>query len=277
MNEKVRVWLRRGLLCFALVCAAMTVYRYIEDQKGEKAYENAAQIAFQQEAEAPQVPETRETEPKKEAVRREWVPAPVGEDDPHLQTLQAIDLKALQEVNPDVVGWVMIPDTRINYPIMQGQDNDFYLKHTWEKVRNAMGSIFLEHRCNPDFTEFNTIVYGHNMNSGAMFGDLNSFRSQRFQKEQRYVYIVNEAGVFRYEVFAYHEVKLDSYVYGLSFNQRKTREKFISSALESSIYDTGIVPQTTDRILTLSTCSTGGAETRWVVLARLPMIQTEQE
>ena len=137
-----------------------------------------------------------------------------------------------------------------------------------------MGSVFLESRNRPDFTDWNTIVYAHNMDNGTMFAGLHRYKQQKYWQEHPYVYIVTDAGVLRYEVFSSYNAEVDSKTYGLSFRQRETREEFIAMALEKSQIDTGIVPEVTDQILTLSTCS-GGEETRRVVHARLPMIRVE--
>lgn len=271
MGNNLRNWLRRGLLVFGLVCLMVVVYRTIENAGGEEAYDHAAEIAFHSGTVATQPP-TEATEGEKETV---WVPVAV-EDDEHMTLLRQIDLNALKEVNPDVVGWIYVPDTDINYPVLQGEDNDFYLKHTWEKVPNGMGSIFLETKNTPDFTDFNTIVYGHNMNNGSMFADLGKFSSAPFLKTHPYVYIVNGDGVFRYEVFSYYQTAVDGFVYGLSFNQVETRRNFVDSALDAAYYDIGVEPALTDRILTLSTCSGGTHAKRWVVLARLEMEKVEQ-
>ncbi len=275
MGNLLRKYLRIALLAFGVFCLCVAGYRAIGSAGGEESYDHAAEIAFQNAQKGPDVREelpeptqTAKTEPK-------WIPAPVEAPDEHMQTLMEIDLKALQEVNPDVIGWILIPDSKINYPIMQGEDNDFYLGHNWERVKNPMGSVFMEHRNKPDYSQFNTILYAHNMNNGSMFADLKKFSTAHFLEKTPYVYIANASGVFRYEVFAYYKAKVDSFVYGLSFNQRETRENFIASALEASYSDVGVVPETTDRILTLSTCTGGSHESRWVVQARLPMILSE--
>lgn len=272
MGKKIKMWLRLALLAFGVFCAFMMMFRFIENAGGEESYDTAQQIAFHKEEDQPAAPQTEE--PEEVVVVREWVPEPVEEDE-HMQMLKEIDLKALQEVNPEVIGWIFIPETEINYPILQGEDNQFYLKHTWEKMENPMGSIFMEHRNTNDFADFNTILYGHNMNSGTMFADLKEFSTTWFREQTPYVYLANDQGVFRYEVFSYFKAKLDSPVYGLSFNQRQTREKLITTALEESNADLGVVPSYTDRILTLSTCSGSARDNRWVVLARLKMIRSE--
>ena len=141
-----------------------------------------------------------------------------------------------------------------------------------------MGSIFLEHTNSPDLTDFNTIVYGHTMRDGSMFADLRVYSLQEYWEAQPYVYIVTDAGVYRYEIFAFLSADVDSLTYGTNPNRADTKEKFLDLSLENSWLDTGIRPAITDRILTLSTCTGFGYSSRFVVQARLPMVEvTEQK
>ena len=276
MERKMRRWLSLVLLVIFLTATGLLAGKIKDGISGSEDYGKALEIARGAQPSA----ETEQTEP--EPVRTQpaateeklprWIPAPV-EDDIHLQELEKIDLDALRQTNPDVIGWILLPDTDINYPIMQGTDNDYYLNHTWLKEPNAVGSIFMEHRNLPDFTEYNTILYGHNMINGSMFSDLGRYTGESFHKDHPYVYVVTDEGVCRYEVFSAYQADLGSVTYGLSFRQEDTKKEFLIHALSNSKFDMGIAPDLTDRILTLSTCSGTGGNTRWVVHARLKMVQ----
>lgn len=91
-----------------------------------------------------------------------------------------IDWKALKEKNPEVVGWILIPDTDISYPIVQGSDNSYYLNHTFEKKENYAGAIFMDAGADASFQDRNTIIYGHNVKHGTMFAELEKFKEQAF-------------------------------------------------------------------------------------------------
>jgi sortase B len=192
-----------------------------------------------------------------------------------MDELASLDFSALQQINDDVLGWIRIPDSGIDFPLLQGEDNDYYLTHTWDHQVNSVGSIFLEHLNSPDFTDYNTIVYGHNMNDGAMFAGLKSFSDSEYRKNHPYIYIASQQGVYRYEIFSCYRAGLQDPTYGLSFNQQTTKEKFLAHALEKSVIQTHVQPAMTDRILTLSTCFGDGSNTRWVVHARLEMMPIE--
>lgn len=272
MNKEMRTLLNGILVVFFLFGITMMLRQARDNSSGGSSYDDALQIALSDDVGTVL---TEETQPAETEEQKQWIPAPIEDEDAHVQTLEAISLDALREINPDVLGWILIPDTKVNYPILQGEDNDFYLKHTWEGKKNSVGSIFLEHRNTSDFTDFNTIVYGHNMNDGSMFANIKRYESMWYWERHPYIYIRTDAGVFRYEVFSSYRAELTGSAYGLSFYQQETRANFLINALEASRIDTGIEPALTDRILTLSTCSGAGYSNRWVVHARLKMIQEE--
>ena len=269
-----------GILIVSFLVSLFMMYRQQKDKNaGHDAYVHAQQLAvspLQSEPEPTETAPSAENREKTIEPEYRWIPEPIGTEDPHIHYLETIHLDTLRETNPDVLGWICIPDTPINHPLVQGEDNEYYLKRTWEGDRNVMGSIFLETENTPDFTDFNTIVYGHNMNDGSMFAEIKQYRDQTYAQQYPYVYILNDAGAFRYEIFAAYEADVESSTYGLSFNQEKTRINFLTDAAENSDIDMGIEPALTDRILTLSTCTGTGYSTRWVVQARLKMIYAPQ-
>ena len=277
MNKKQRKLLTYILLAVFLISAALLLLRALDSSEAADSYSAAEALAsgktaITTETTAPAV--TEEPLPT-QAPEILWIPAPVTDADPYMEELAATDLAALQSVNPDVVGWIRIPDCQINYPILQGEDNEYYLEHTWDKISNYSGSIFLECMNAPDFTDFNTILYGHNMRDGSMFATLHLYSFPDYFAARPHIYIVTNDGVLRYDIFSSYKADVEGEAYGLSFNQVETRESFIRNALEQSVIDTGVVPSVTDRIITLSTCSGWGYETRWVVHARLKMVVQE--
>ncbi len=285
----MRQTIRKITTILVLLVFLFSAWQYIDQSRekagGNQAYENAMNIATQEPTdsvaessaakptEAVELPSEAETE---QQMISEWIPVPLEEEDEHITMLQDISLEALQAVNPDVVGWIYLPDSEINYPIMQGEDNEFYLERTWEKEPNHVGSIFLECKNDADFSDFNTIIYGHNMRNGSMFASIRKFEDPKYLEQHPYIYIVTEEGVFRYEVYSSYKAPIDSPAYGLSFNQKETREEFFLYALEHSVKDTGVIPQLSDRIVTLSTCTGNGYDSRWVVHARLAMQKVER-
>ena len=252
--------------------AVMIALQVLDNSSGENEYRKAIEIA-KGTGETSVTAETRNTATDaSNAGELIWIPEAV-EDDPVLEELRKTDRAALREVNPDVVGWIRVPDTKIDYPVVQGEDNNFYLKHTWQGHENTVGTIFMDYGSSPDLTDFNTLIYGHNMRTGSMFASLRNYSQQDYFNAHPYVYLLVDNGAFRFEVFSAYQAELDASAYGQSFRQRETREKFLQDAAEKSTIETEITPGIRDRILTLSTCSGMGYETRWVVHARLKMVQ----
>lgn len=199
--------------------------------------------------------------------------APEPSSDPQAdyeQALRKIDLTALRDENPDVVAWIVIPDTPISYPVVQGRDNQYYLNHTWKGVRRAVGAIFMEYRSNPDMSDFNTIIYGHRMSDNSMFHALLSYAGQPFWAAHHAVYIAGDGVCRRYEIFSAYEASTTGDSYRREFGNAEDRQSFLDYCLEHSVIETGVVPGADDHILTLSTCTDSGSSTaRWVVHAVL--------
>ena len=277
MQKKLRNVLTLVLVLVFLASTALLLRHLNDAATSANTYDAAQQLAEKPKEEVPtEVPETQppteeETVPETEPPRTYWVPAAV-EDDPNMEELAEINLDVLRESNPDVVGWISIPGTVINYPIMQGEDNEFYLKHDWLKKASVLGSIFLESTNSADLTDFRSIVYGHNMANGSMFGSLQNYRYENYWNNHPYVYLVTDEGVLRYEIYSSYEAKIDSYTYALDLDEPDEKNEFIRITVEETKLDTGIVPAETDRILTLSTC-VWHDEYRRVVHARLPMVE----
>jgi len=268
------------LLAVFLTSGAVSFRQYLAYQEGEAAYAAVEELAgLGAEEESSEVPsaeaekeeagteesaEPEEAEkPEKPEVKSTPVPQVSQED------LYNLNLEALREVNRDVEGWILIPGTKISYPLMQAEDNEFYLSRTWDKTWNWLGSIYIECQNDPKLGDFNTIIYGHNLRNSSMFSSLKSYSSKRYWKEHPSVYIAGENGVQRYDIFAAYEVDVEGHAYWLDIDEEETKDYFIKKSIEMSDIDTQITPSASDRIITLSTCTGMGHETRWIVQAVL--------
>ena len=256
--------LRRGLMVLlALIfigSIGMVIYRGIEYKEGEETYEEAAELV--------QLPDLSDLPEPTLEEETEETSAPVYVD-PYADALRNMDFGALQEVNSDVLGWILIPNTVISYPLVQGDDNQYYLKHTWKKWTSAVGAIFLECQNSRDFSDFNTVIYGHRMNNGSMFASLKNYKKQSYWAAHPFVYIMDDNGSHKYEIFAAYEVSTAGTTYQIGFSGDASKQAFLDYCMGQSVIDTGITPTIHDKILTLSTCTGNGHATRWVVQARL--------
>ena len=180
-----------------------------------------------------------------------------------------VDFMALQGINDDIVGWLKVGALDISYPVTQASDNDYYLHLTFELVQNAAGGIFVDYQNRPDFQDDNTIIYGHNMKDGSMFGTLKNFVQDGVYESDPYFWIYTPERIYKYEIFNCSTVGAVSNTYTLEFGSRKEFQNYLDKALMQSQVDSSKVKvKSSDKIVTLSTC-TGDEETRFVVQGKL--------
>ena len=269
MNRKLFRGLELALAVVLLVSLVMIVRTQRAYAKGASTYEEAAAVAKLPELVAiplPAVSEETKAKWEMDGAAENDVPAA---PDPNLVLLAEVDLDELWQINSDVLGWISIPETMVSYPILQGEDNDFYLKHTWQKASSSVGSIFMDYRSNPELTDFNTVIYGHRMRDRSMFGSLGDYKDQEHWRTHPSIYLADADGAYRYDIFAVYEASVTGPVYDLREFDTEEREEFIDACLEQSLIETGIVPTVDDHILTLSTCTGNGYANRLVVQAVL--------
>lgn len=176
-----------------------------------------------------------------------------------------VDFDSLWEINPDVVGWLYYPSLDISYPILKGEDNDYYLHHTIEKKKNFSGSIFMEMKNSSSFSDSHTIIYGHNMRNGSMFGKLKRIRDLEMTEEARRFWVITPEKEQLCRVFSAQEVKTGGEAYSLFSGPCQEFLDWIGQMCRTSILEPEDVTFVeTDRVITLSTC-TGNDKTRFIV------------
>ena len=275
MKPKFRKALAALLAVVCALCLGRTALQLVQYRQGDETYAQAQELAGL--PDLPDLPPVDVTDGSGEASGSagadgsEEAPeeVPVWQD-PYAQALKDMDFSALRQQNPDVLGWILIPGTRVSYPVVQGTDNSYYLNHTWRGGKNSVGAIFMECRNSSDLSDFNTIIYGHRMNNRSMFGTLSQYKSRSYWQAHPYVYLTDDSGTHRYEIFAAGEVSVDSDVYRLGLRSDSSRQSFLDSCLALSALNTGVTPHVYDKVLTLSTCTGNGHATRWVVQAVCP-------
>ena len=184
-----------------------------------------------------------------------------------------IDFKALRKVNRDIVGWLYLPGTVIDYPVVQGSDNSYYLNHLANGEKNSNGCLFVDHRNNAD--DDNTVIYGHNMRSGKMLACLMNYKSQEFYDDHPCLYYITEGRTYRMEIFSAHTVKADADAYLRSIPYGEYADWLVKMK-RASLISTKADPAADDRILTLSTCTYDFSGARFVVQGRLiPLIEAQ--
>lgn len=289
MSRKILYKLMFALLLVVfLVSGGTLLIRHLEFSRSVVDYEDALRIAGLDQSRPPQnasQPPVDQAEPEsgsfsskaKEpdgsesagAVEEESSAEPEPVIPAEAEPLSWMDLDALKEVNPDVLGWLEIPGV-LSYPLVQAGDNQYYLNRSWNGEYNACGSIFLECENNPDLCDFHTIVYGHRMDNDSMFGVLRFYQQQDFWQEHPRFYVADGNCVREYEIFAAFEASVKGIVYHLELEGKE--EEFITQCLSSSDIDTGVEPSAGDQIMTLSTCPRSGYANRLVVMGRLAQV-----
>lgn len=276
MKRKLRNGISVVLATVFVISGALVIQQLHDNQAADRAYKAAQELALPStpeptpvetkpivELEMPETPVPMAPEP----VPEEPVKAPLEEN---AQFLLELDLEALRQTNERVLGWIHIPDSPIDYPLLQVKDNNEYLRRAWDGTPNQSGCIFLECRNSRDFSDFNTLIYGHYMRNGKMFGSLHRYQEQEYRDTHPYIYIVTDEEVHRYEVFAAYEADVVSDTYRLVFKDDARKQTVLDYYLDSSVVEGTVVPTVEDHILTLSTCTgTGTYDTRWVVQAVL--------
>lgn len=180
-----------------------------------------------------------------------------------------IDFVSLKEINEDVVGWLYLPDTVINYPVVQGEDNSYYLKHLVDGSYNANGSLFVDYHNKMDFSDDNTLIYGHHMDSGKMFATLVKYKNQEFYDAHPVAYFLTEEKDYKVEIFSGYVTTHDSDSYLLMAGSREQTIEWMKEMFHNADFfaDVTITPE--DHIVTFSTCDYEFHDARYVVHGRL--------
>ena len=179
-----------------------------------------------------------------------------------------IDFEALKEKNDDFCAWLVIPALEVNYPVVWCGDNDTYLTKTFEGGTNSAGCLFVDGANSPDLTDRNTLIYGHNMKNGAMFGTLSDFlQKEELAAEDPYFYLYTEDRAMRYQIIAYYTTAGDSSTYTF-LNTDEEYDSYLAWIRRNDPFegDEEAVLKERPRNVTLSTCyGRAGGTTRFVV------------
>lgn len=167
-----------------------------------------------------------------------------------------VDFNNLLKVNNDTVAWINVPNTNINYPVVQSNDNSFYLNHSYKKDYTDAGWIFMDYR-NNNFTDKNTIVYGHSRLNKTMFGTLKNVITTNWynNKENHIIKVSTPYFNYLYQVFSVYKIETESYYLQVNFENDNSYKNFLNAITNRSIFNFNCEPNEYDKIITLSTCS----------------------
>lgn len=192
------------------------------------------------------------------------------------RTERMLQVEELKKENQDIVGWLEIEGTNISYPVLQGIDNQYYMKHTYKKEDSKDGSIFLDKSYDWNIPSSNLLLYGHNNKNGTMFQDLLKYKEESFYKEHptiRFTTIDEDCqyeiiSAFLSRVYYQDEQNVFRYYYFINANDETEYNNYIEESKKASLYDTGKSATYGEQLLTLSTCSYHTEDGRFAVVAK---------
>ena len=168
-----------------------------------------------------------------------------------------VDFKKLKSENNDVVAYIKVNNTNIEYPIVKTSNNNFYLNHSFDKSKNSRGWIFADYKNKFDNTDKNIVIYGHNMRDGSMFGSLKNILNEEWYNntENMNITFLTENGNYIYKVFSIYKIESEDYYIKTNFKNDADYEKFLNIIKNRSIKNFDVKVKASDKILTLSTCA----------------------
>ena len=172
------------------------------------------------------------------------------------KTFLKIDFNKLLSLNNEIVGFLKVTGTAINYPIVKGSDNSFYLNHGFDKKENAAGAIYLDYRNDLENLSRNNIIYGHGRIDGTMFGSLNNLLEKDWfnNEDNHFIKVITPYNKMIFEIFSVYLIPKESYYLTTYFIGDEYFAKFLTKITTRSIYNFNSVVDIKDKILTLSTC-----------------------
>lgn len=192
------------------------------------------------------------------------------------KTERMLQVEELKKQNNDIVGWIEIEGTNINYPVLQGKDNDYYLTHNYKNEEVAGGSIFLDMNYDFSIPSSNLLIYGHRNKKGLMFEDLINYKDENFYKAHPKIRFTTIADDSQYEimsafysrVYYKNEENVFRYYYFINANNEAEYNEYVENCKNASIYKTGVIAKYGEQLLTLSTCEYSQDNGRFVVVAK---------
>ena len=192
------------------------------------------------------------------------------------ETERMLQVKELQEQNSDIIGWLEVENTNINYPVLQGTDNSYYMTHNYKKENSKNGSIFLDANYNWNIPSNNLLIYGHNLGNGMMFQELLKYEKESFYQEHPVIRFTTAEEDAEYEIISafksrvYHksEKNVFRYYYFVNAPTEKEYNEFVENAKKASLYTIDTTATYPEQLITLSTCSYHVEDGRFAVVGK---------
>lgn len=188
-------------------------------------------------------------------------------DDANVYSIESNSQKKWLDINPDYQGWLRIENTNIDYPVVRGQDNYFYLDRDFLKEKSELGAIFMDYRNIGNFNDKHTAIYGHYTWTGKMFGDLHNYKEASFSNENRIIKFNTIYGEKEFEIFSVYIDSAEDYKLSFNFKDDSNYTNYLQSLSEMSIHSFEWIPDPEKLLITLATCSYEVGDGRLIVHA----------
>ncbi|MCR5238057.1 MAG: class B sortase [Lachnospiraceae bacterium] len=276
-KQKLKWFLMTTFTLLFILCIAILCGWYYENYRSSKSIEAMRDIIKEEKPDA------------MVAVEASDIQGASSERDDTVETISSVDISGqminkpmlpkfakLYEQNEDLAGWLTIPDTKIDYPVMyRADDNDYYLSHDFEGNTDVNGLLILDKRCDPKLYEMNYLIHGHNMRSGAMFGSIKNYTKESYYKKHPLIEFSTLYEEMTFQIFAvfkssvYDETTDDFRFYDyIRIDNEEQFDDYVSGVKEQSLYDTGITPVYGDILITLSTCDYSRENGRLLIVGK---------
>jgi sortase B len=259
------------ITCFMILAALLIIVIkwQIENNENEKVNDYIASIADSTiDATTQETPlQTEEDTPSVSNTLKTTQPPAPEPKIKYKENSRNINFAALQEENNDIIGWIEIPGTVIDYPIVQTFNNDYYMDYNVKKGESIAGAIFMDSD-NHSFEDVNIVIYGHNLNNGTMFAALHKYEEESFYEKNKYINIYTPKGQLTYEIFAVYETDDSRILYQADFDNKEYYQSYLDSVLngDNKYYILEDIKVTTDdNIISLSTCVRNKAKSRFIL------------
>lgn len=227
-----------------------------EIDEGAAVAEKLTEIALLPAASAPPVEPETKSPPETEVLYDEYAPF-------------TVDFETLWGESAAIVAWLYCEGTPINYPIVQGEDNAFYVEHLPDGTWNGVGTLFLDCINEPDFSDYHSIIYGHNMLNDSMFGVVTDYYHQEYYEEHPVMYLMTPEQYYRLELVSGIVTPVDSWLYNLDFTDPAKKKAFLGELKEKSTFQSAVDYTENDLFLSLSTCTYDFENARYLLTGKL--------